>query len=100
MTIIILESETLIELLDAVRYEHSPETPPTDIRITLTCLEIVNELLLLAGGDNSDLRGVVGESLIYLVQRARRVLTRAVNPHTPIRFRMVDTLGTVVIHID
>lgn len=99
MTIIILESETLIELLEAVRYEHSPEVPPTDLRITMVCIEIVNELLLHSGGD-TDLSDLVPESLIYLVQRVHRALCRAVTPYTPIRFRMVDTLGTVVIHID
>ena len=100
MMIVILESNELIELLEAVRYEHSPEVPLTDLCTTLLCLEIVNELLMFSEGGCSDLSGQITDELLYKVLRARRILVRAVSPFSPIHFRMVDPLGTVAIRID
>lgn len=100
MVIVILEFDCLIELLNAVRYEHSPEVPPTDMRITLQCLEIVNELLMLCDTDCTPVKDQIPDNLLHMVLKARRIMRRTLSPCTPLHFRMVDTLGTVAIRIE
>ena len=95
--IIILEFDELVELLNAVRYEHASEIPPTDHATTFMCVDMVSELL---SEDPDLLKDVLTDQLFYLVTKMRRILCRAVSPMTPTHFRMVDPCGTIVIRID